>query len=244
MRLGPLAGLLGTALFTSGWIVGGLLQTPAYRWSSQEISDLGALTARHAWVWNLADSVSGGLIAVFAVSLFGAIGANQAGRIGALLIGVIGVGGVLDGLLREDCPLSTSVRCQRLRQHPGLSWHHQAHDIESAIVAAAALLAPFVMARAFRQLGSPEALRYCTIASGALLVALGGLYALLYGEAGGGIVQRLLTTTCMTWLAVLAVWVLKKPSSDGRRSSAPDGRDVPSGALASTLLTSEADHTT
>jgi hypothetical protein len=210
MRLGALAGVIGAALFTSGWIVGELLQGSGYRWSSQEISDLGALTARHAWVWNLADSISGGLIAVFAVSLFSAVGTNQAGRIGALLVGVIGVGGVLDGLLREDCPLSTSVGCQRLRQYPGLSWHHQAHDVESVVVAVAALIAPFVMTRAFSELGLPRALRYYTIASGTLLVALGGVYAGLYGEAGGGIVQRLLTIVFMTWVAVLAVWVLSR----------------------------------
>ncbi len=236
MRLGALAGVVGATLFTSGWVAGELLQGSGYRWSSQEISDLGALTARHAGVWNLADSISGGLIAVFAVSLFSAVGTNQAGRIGALLVGVIGVGGVLDGLLREDCPLSTSIRCQRLRHYPGLSWHHQAHDVESVVVAVAALIAPFVMARAFSELGSPRGLRYYTIASGTLLVALGGVYAGLYGKAGGGIVQRLLTIICMTWVAVLAVWVLNR---GGRR-----GRDVLLRPLPSVRDYSDADCTT
>ncbi len=222
MRLGALAGIIGAILFTGGWIIAGLVQPHSYRWSSQEISDLGALTARHAWVWNLSDSLSGGLIALLAVSLFGIAGANQAGRIGALLIGVIGVGSVLDGVLREDCPLSTSARCQRLRQHPGLSWHHQAHDIESVVVAVAALVAPFVMARAFSQLTFSRALRDYSSASGALLLALGGVYADLYGQAGGGIVQRLLVIVCMAWIAVVATWALKQSNRSHRDELHPE----------------------
>src|ERR1044072_7598728 len=100
VRLGAIAGIGGALLCTAGWILAGLLQTDGYSWSSQEISDLGALTEQHAWVWNLADSLSGVLILIFAVGLYRLVGASRAGRIGAGLIGVVGIGSVVDRALR------------------------------------------------------------------------------------------------------------------------------------------------
>ena len=209
LRLGAIAGLAGPLLFSAGWIVGGFVQPATYSWSRQEISDLGALTAQHAWVWNLADSLSGVLIAIFAVGLFSLVQSNRAGRIGTVLIGVVGVGSVLDGIVREDCPLSTSGACQRLQGGSGLSWHHQAHDIESVLVFLAILVAPFVMARAFKQMDELRVLFPYTLATGISLVGATVAYAALYGEAGGGIAQRLLATVFMAWIAVLAVWMLR-----------------------------------
>jgi hypothetical membrane protein len=208
-RLGAVAGIAGALLLTAGWIAGGLAQPATYSWSRQEISDLGALTAEHAWIWNLADSLSGALIAIFAVGLFSLVKSNRAGRIGAVLIGIVGVGGVLDGLLREDCPLSTSEACQRLQDGPGLSWHHQAHDIESVLVFLAMIGAPFALTRALGRLDGPGGLRRYSLATGALLIAVAIAYALLYGEAGGGIAQRLLATIFMAWILVLAIWMLR-----------------------------------
>lgn len=209
VRLGAAAGVGGALLFTCGWIVGGLVQPADYSWSRQEISDLGALTAQHAWVWNMADSVSGVLILVFAVGLFPLVRTSRAGRIGAVLIGIVGLGSVLDGILREDCPLSTSNACQQLRDGPGLSWHHQAHDIESVLVFLAILAAPFVMARAIKAVQRLRGLRAYTLATGFLQIGVTVAYAFLYGEAGGGIAQRLLAVAFMAWIAVLAIWMLK-----------------------------------
>jgi hypothetical membrane protein len=216
VRLGAYAGIAGALLITCGWIVGGLVQGAGYSWSSQEISDLGALTARHAWVWNLADSLSGALILIFAVGLFPIVRASRAGRIGAVLIGVVGVGSVIDGIFREDCPLSTSAACQRLQDGPGLSWHHQAHDIESVVVVLAMLAAPFVLAKALRRTEGLRGLRPYSLATGAALVAATVLYVFLYGDAGGGIAQRLVALVFMAWIAVLSISVLKvRPLTDG-----------------------------
>jgi len=209
LRLAAMAGLIGAVLFTLGWIAGGLLQPASYSWSAQEISDLGALTADHAWAWNLADSLSGVLIALFAVGLYSSVASSSSGRIGAALIGVVGAGSVLDGLLREDCPLSTSQACQDLRDGPGLSWHHQAHDIESVVVFVAILLAPFLLARAFRRSDELRGLRSYTLATGAALVAATAAYAVLYGNPGGGIAQRLIATIFMAWIAALAISTMR-----------------------------------
>ena len=214
VRLGAVAGIGGALVFTGGWIVGGLLQPADYSWSRQEISDLGALTAQHAWVWNLADSLSGVLILIFAVGIHPLMRSSKAGRVGAVLIGVVGLGGVLDGILREDCPLSTSDACQRLQDGPGLSWHHEAHNIESVLVFLAILAAPFVMAKAVKGVEQLRGLRPYTLATGVLQIGAAAAYAFLYGEAGGGIAQRLLALAFMAWLAILSIWILREDRAD------------------------------
>jgi hypothetical protein len=119
-RVAAISGLLAVVFMTTGWIVAGLLQPASYNWSAQEISDLGALTARHALVWNAADSLAGLLLVAFAVGVFPLFRAGRWSRFAVTSIGVVGIGSVLDGLLREDCPLSTSGACQRLQD--GRSW--------------------------------------------------------------------------------------------------------------------------
>jgi hypothetical protein len=215
-RAGALAGLAGAVVVTVGWIVGGLAQGGGYDWASQEISDLGALTARHAWVWNLADSLFGVLTCVFAAGLLGLVGGSRAGRIGAALIGVVGVGSVIDGLLREDCPLSTSKACQRLQNGPGLSWHQYAHDVESVIVAAATVAAPLVLARVFRAAGGPDSLRTWSLGAGVAIALSYAVYVGRYGDPGGGIAQRLALTAFLLWIAVVSIWMLR---SAGARSA-------------------------
>ncbi len=208
--IGGVAGVAGACIFTVGWVAGGIAQTSSYSWPRQEISDLGALTAQHAWVWNLADSLSGALIAVLAFTLFLYAGADRAGRLGALLVGIVGVGGMFDGILREDCPLSTSAACQGLRDGPGLSWHHQAHNLESVLVGVAMLAAPFAIAKALPRLSAPPVLRAYCLATGVTSIAGTVLYVRLYGHQGGGIAQRFLAVIFMAWVAVLGIWMLDR----------------------------------
>lgn len=199
-------GIAGSIVLTVGWIAGGLVQPDSYSASSQEISDLGALTADHPWVWNVADSLSGVLIAIFALGLFRLMGSERPGRIGAVLIGVGGlIGGLLDGIFREDCPLSTSQACQDLRDGPGLSWHHQAHDIESLLLGLFILVAPFLLARAFKRLPDWRSLAPFSLATGVALIAAVGVYVALYAGDGGGIAQRALVSIYLAWIVVLAL---------------------------------------
>lgn len=205
IRLCALCGIAGQIILILGWAAGQIAQPRAYDDSSQQISDLGALTAAHPWIWNAADSVSGALTAIFALGLFALLRGERAGAVGAALIGVIGVGGVLDGLLREDCPLSTSHACRVLRDGPGLSWHHQAHVVESVIVGLSSGAVPFVLAFAFARLPAWRPLLGVTlatgVASGAMLIA----YLVLYGGAGAGIAERGSVTVLAAWTAALTV---------------------------------------
>lgn len=219
VRLGGFAGIGAAFLITLGWIAGGLAQGAGYSWSRQEISDLGALTAQHPWVWNLADSVSGVLILVFAFGLLAVVRSSRAGRVGAGLIAVVGLGSVIDGVLREDCPLSTSEACQRLQDDPGLSWHHQAHDVESVIVVVALLAAPFVLAKAFRQVDTLRGLPSYSLATGVMAVIATVAYVPLYGDPGGGIAQRVLILISMAWIAVISIVMLRSNSTPARTPS-------------------------
>lgn len=209
---------------TCGWIAGGLAQTNGYDWSRQEISDLGALTAQHAWIWNAADSLSGLLVLIFAAGLYRVVRSDRAGRIGSVALGIVGAGSILDGLLREDCPLSTSASCQRLQDGPGLSWHHQAHDIESVAVVIAILVAGFALASAFRRVEGLRGLRSYTLATSALMLVATAAYVALYGNAGAGIAQRLLVLAFTAWIAILSLSMLKLGDAGG--PNRPDPADA------------------
>jgi hypothetical protein len=208
-RVAAVSGLLAAVVMTAGWIVAGLLQPASYNWSAQEISDLGALTARHAWVWNAADSLAGLLLVAFAVGVFPFFRAERWSRFAVASIGVVGIGSVLDGLLREDCPLSTSEACQRLQDGPGLSWHHQAHNIESVIVVAAMLAGLFMLAVAFRQVERLPGLRIYSLGTGAAIILFLFAYLLRHGEDGAGLAQRALVILYLAWIAVLAILVFR-----------------------------------
>lgn len=208
-RVAAVSGLLAVVVMTAGWIVAGLLQPASYNWSAQEISDLGALTAQHAWVWNTADSLAGLLLVAFAVGVFPLFRAGRPGRFAVTSIGLVGIGSMLDGLLREDCPLSTSEACQRLQDGPGLSWHHQVHDIESVIVVAAMLVGPFMLARAFRRVDRLSGLRIYSLGTGGAMALFVVAYLLLYGDDGAGLAQRALVILYLAWIAALAILIFR-----------------------------------
>jgi hypothetical protein len=78
--------------------------------------------------------------------------------------------------------------------------------------------APFVMARAFRQIAELRGLRTYSLATGIVAVAATVVYVLLYGDPGAGIAQRVLVLVSMAWIAVLSFSILKiGPSSLGHR---------------------------
>jgi hypothetical protein len=52
LRVSALCGLLAPVTFIVGWLAGGLAQPGAYSFVRDDISDLGALTANRAWIYN------------------------------------------------------------------------------------------------------------------------------------------------------------------------------------------------
>ena len=123
LRVAPAAGLLAFATFCGGWILGDRAQPASFSPSHDDISYLGALTARSAWLYNqLAANAAGVLLVVLAV----------------------GVGMFLDGLFRLDCrPIDRACSND--------SWHAHAHKIDSGITVAFTFLSIVLLAIAFRR---------------------------------------------------------------------------------------------
>lgn len=58
---------IGQVLFTSGWLLGGLVQEPAYSPARHDISELGAITARAPWVMLVPQGLGGALTIAFVI---------------------------------------------------------------------------------------------------------------------------------------------------------------------------------
>ena len=151
-------------------MIGDLAQPAAFSPADDDISDLGALTAASPWLYNqIGANLTGLLVIGLALGLWRALSPDLLGRVGASALVVAGLGSFLDGFFRLDC--------QGI--DPGCvndSWHSAAHRWESRFTVAATLLAPLVLALAFRRLpGWRSAWLPCLLALPALLLANGPL---------------------------------------------------------------------
>lgn len=211
LRWCALGGLLAPITFVVGWVAGGVAQPDAYSLLEDQVSDLGALTADDAWIYNrIGANLTGVLVAAFACSLWRAVGSTMAGKIGVIALAVTGVGVFFDGWLRLDCR-EIDAGCSA----GGTSWLATAHQIESLITVAAMFLAVFALARAFRRSGHWQDLCTPTLIGGFASVAgiLGGTILTGMEIVGGGLAARVGLTVWFAWLA---------PVSYRLRSSRPD----------------------
>jgi hypothetical protein len=190
------------AFFTSafGWIAGDLAQPAAFSPANDDISDLGALTASSPWLYNqVGANLTGLLVMAAALGLWRAMSPDILGRIGAGAVFIAGLGAFLDGFFRLDCQ-GIDAGCVND------SWHSDAHRWESRFTAAATLLAPLILALAFRRL--PEWRR-------AWLPSLGTIPALLVANVifsilGNGAATRAGTVVWFLWLAYLGVLLIQE----------------------------------
>ena len=145
-RVAGWCGLVGFLTFNAAWIAGDLAQRPAFSPADDDISYLGALTAKSPWLYNqVAANLSGLLIVALAIGLWLELRDSRIGMLGAALLALAGTGTFLDGLFRLDCQ-SIDAGCSNT------SWHSQAHKIESAATVGFSLAAIVVLALAFRRL--------------------------------------------------------------------------------------------
>lgn len=208
------AGVVGPAVFTTAWMVGGLRQS-GYPVADEHISGLAALDADHP-EWMIAGFLAlGAGTAVFATELHRALGGR--GRAGAApwLLGAAGLAGVTAGVLRRDTVLL---------QPPGRppdwvqSWHNDGHDLAAGVAYAAGVLVPLLLARRFT--GDPrwERWRGPAVGLAALQVALLAAFATDVDRPGNGLLQRLMVTVPQAVLVVMALELLRRtpaPVPDG-----------------------------
>ena len=224
-RVSRLCGYLGAAGPLT-FAIASLTATAAQRgynpWR-EDISALAALDAQEPWIMITGFLVFSSCTIALAVGLRGAIQHSQAATAGPIMILLVGLGIAALGLMRNDCSTELATCAARVRTG-NVSWHHHVHDMVSITVFATLMLAPLVLAKAFRNEPQWQSLRRYSRITAALSFGLFTVYILSSSlvPAWSGLLQRLFTTALLTWLAVLGTR-LARP----RQSSTPHCGWVP-----------------
>lgn len=200
LRVAAICGLIVPLTNTIGWAVGGLAQPDAYSSADDDISDLGAMTASSPWLYNqIGTNLTGLLIVVLALGLWRALSPDALGRLGAATLLLVGVGVFLDGVFRLDCQ-GIDSNCQND------SWHSDAHKMEGRFTTAFTLLAPIILAFAFRRIAGWRDTWLPTLAAIPASIVVG----ILFSGLGDGAATRATTLTWTLWAAFVAFRLLQK----------------------------------
>lgn len=180
-----IAGLVGPPLFVIGFVVLGLIK-PGYDPTTQVGSEgsLGQL----GWVQITDFLVFGAMMLIFASGLWLGFGDRLSGRIGSVLIAMVGVGSLAAGAFVTD-PVHASV----------VTSHGIAHRIASTGAFLSFAGAGFFFAKRF---WSRRTFAIYSIVTGAL-VPVGIL--LIGPSTNRGLVQRGLLIVLCTWATILAL---------------------------------------
>ena len=198
-RLGGICALLAFVTYTVGNVAGGLAQPDAYSFANDDISDLGAVTANSAWLYNqVAANMSSLLIIGVGLTLWRALGPDRLGRIGAAALLATATSYFTEGFLRLDCR-GIDAGCQNV------SWHAHAHKIESSISATLLLTTPFILAFAFRRNPGWHGAWLPTL----LAIPAGVAVAIPFSALGDGAATRATSWTWFLWIALVGVWLLR-----------------------------------
>jgi hypothetical protein len=199
LRIPAVCGVLAGPVLVVFWIVALLAQPRTFSFVNHASSDLGADTADSPWIANqFGSNLPGLLLLVFAVGLWRAVGDHASARIGSILVAVVGVGAFVSGFLRVDCR-------QIDRGCDDTSWHAVGHNITGGITILALVLAPFVLARAFKHAPSWHDRWLPTLGAG-----IGTVVAAIVGGAiGEGLGQFLAQSLWFAWIALLALRMLR-----------------------------------
>ena len=143
-------GLLAFITFNLGWIAADTSQPRTFSPMHDDISDLGALTAKSPWLYNqLGANLSGLLLVVLGIGIWRALPHRHRGVLGLLAAAAVVTGGVgtfLDGLFRLDCR-GIDNACSND------SWHSHAHKIESGVTVGAIFVSLVILPLVLRRLG-------------------------------------------------------------------------------------------
>lgn len=215
LRLAAICGLLAPVTFVVGLFLGDLSQPGAFSPADDNISDIGAATADHAWLYNqVASNLCGLLILALALGLWRALGTGWLARLGVVGLAVLGVLRFLEGFLRLDCR-GIDAGCEND------SWQADAHRIESGVAAALLFILP-VLAFAFRRLPEWRDLWLPTLLAVPAVIAVSILFSII----GDGAATRAASIAWFLWLALVAFRLLRIASSGAREGQAtrPAGR--------------------
>lgn len=203
VRVEVIAGWCGLAAFVTfnvGVLLGDVSQRPAFSPARDDISYLGALTAKSPWLYNqLAANASGALIVLLAVGLWRALRPSLLGRLGAATLLATGIGMFFDGIFRLDCQ-SIDAGCVNN------SWHSHAHRIESGFTVGATFASIVLLGLAFRRLPDWRSAWLPTIAAiPAIFIANVG-----FSSVGAGAATRAGTLVLIGALAFIGLQLSRR----------------------------------
>jgi hypothetical protein len=145
--------IAGQLLFMGAWLVLGMIEGDGYDPGRHDVSDLGALTAHHALLWQAVLGVSGALGIAFAIWALRPVLAlpDRRGPLGAWLVALSlpVLDNFSDTFFRLDCR-AADAGCTS--SAAASSWHGQAHLVAFGIAAIATFIAPFALAHRMRLL--------------------------------------------------------------------------------------------
>jgi hypothetical membrane protein len=199
-------GIVAEVLFTVTWLVAELWQGSGYRWVHDDLSEMGAVTAPHAWCFLVPQAVAGLLTIGFA--LFGLLPAlRSAGRAG-VAAGVFSAGSAVqdlsDAAFRLDCRAADGCTSAETTA----SWHGQLHAAFGLVCILLLIGAMFMAARAFKRLPAwsrwvvPTRLLGCLVVAGLLGMTLPATAPV------HGLLQRGVALVAAVWGAGVAYHVL------------------------------------
>ena len=204
LRAAAICGLLAPVTFVVGLLLGDLAQPDEFSPADDNISDLGAKTADHAWLYNqIAANLNGLLIVALALGLWRALGSGWPARLGVLGLAVLGVTRFLEGFLRLDCR-GMDEGCENT------SWQADGHGIESGIASALFFLVPLALAFAFRRLPQWRDLWLPTLLATPVVVAVSVVFSVI----GDGAAVRAASVTWFLWLGLVAWRLLRIADAD------------------------------
>jgi Protein of unknown function (DUF998) len=199
-------GIVAEVLFTVTWLVAELWQGSGYRWVRDDLSEMGAVTAPHAWCFLVPQAVAGLLTIGFA--LFGLLPAlrpaGRAGVVAAVFSAGSAVQDLSDAAFRLDCRAADGCTSAQTTA----SWHGQMHAAFGLVCILLLIGAMFMAARAFKRLpawgrwAGPTRLVGCLVVAGLVGVALPATASV------HGLLQRGVALVAAVWGAGVAYHVL------------------------------------
>ena len=213
-----------------GTTVAGLAD-PVFSFVNNDTSDLGALTAAHPTPYNLALSLSGLLTIGLAVAIVRVLGRRRAVVAGAILVALVGVGQFVDGLAREDRPVSVNAVCRAAEKAGRVSTHHKIHNAESLVTYSALMLAPVVVGRALRSMHRWRRLARWSLAAAAVQGLCLPVFLAMYsnGASGQGVVEIIELTAGVSWVAAMSIGILYRSqhrAGEGHQRPPPETSKV------------------
>ena len=208
LRIVAAVGVAAQAAFVGLWFIWGFIESN-YDVTRQDISDFGALDATHPLAYNVILSATGILTVPLAYGLYRVLRPGRLVAGGTLALAIFGAGEFLDGLLREDCSPSGNAACRAAADAGQLSWHHQAHDIETLVTIASIIVAPVLFGFVLRARARWADLSIYSWATAAVTFALVAAYGLMFATNDGsevnGLLERGAALVGVLWVAMMGL---------------------------------------